>query len=430
MFYKHLIIEDEKEASLFLFMDFNDEFSREFNFKNKDEKIKNIYAKVVKYIKDKKLNFHHGRVFLVVGSIVIGTLLISNLEYNNLKKPAANYQYVEIIDLLGQNNITNEESKDDETITSPNSAITEQATVQQNESVETKKNTAITNNKNNPPKQNQPPENNNNSSPTANETMVTVYRSSGIVEQIALETYVVGVVAAEMPASFNIEALKAQSVLARTYALKKISNNQILTDTTSTQVYKDTNQLKSLWGSSYETYYNKIKNATIATKDQYLTYNGNYIEALYHSTSNGQTENSLAVWGNYYPYLISVDSHWDLQASSYLRETPKDFNVISSILGIPFDEGTSIEILSRTSGNRIERIKIGDNIYTGIQLRNLLGLRSADFDIVVTNGIASLVTRGYGHGVGMSQYGANGMANEGYTYRQILSHYYPGTTLK
>ncbi len=233
-----------------------------------------------------------------------------------------------------------------------------------------------------------------------------------------------------MPASFNIEALKAQSVLARTYALKRIAANQVLTDTTSTQVYKDQSQLQTLWGSSYQTYYNKIKNAVTTTKGQSLTYNGSYIEAVYHSTSNGQTEDAQTVWGNSYPYLISVDSHWDLQASSYLRETPKDFNIISSILGIPFNEITSIEVLSRTSGNRINQIKIGDVIYSGVQLRNLLGLRSADFDIVITNGIATFVTRGYGHGVGMSQYGANGMANEGYSYQQILSHYYPNTTLK
>jgi stage II sporulation protein D len=260
--------------------------------------------------------------------------------------------------------------------------------------------------------------------------MVTLYRYNGTVETISLEDYVVGVVGAEMPASFNIEALKAQSVLARTYALKKISQNLVLKDTTSDQVYKDESQLKAMWGDSFQTYYNKIVSAVAATKGTYLTYNGNYIEAVYHSTSNGQTEDAAFVWGNSYPYLKSVDSHWDLEASSYLRETSKEFSVLSSIIGLDFNSTTNIDVLSRTPGNRIDQIKIGDKTFSGVELRNLLGLRSADFDINIEGDGAVFVTRGYGHGVGMSQYGANGMAKEGNSYADILAHYYPGTQLK
>jgi stage II sporulation protein D len=260
--------------------------------------------------------------------------------------------------------------------------------------------------------------------------MVTLYRYNGTVETISLEDYVVGVVSSEMPAAFNSEALKAQSVLARTYALKRISQNLVLKDTTADQVYKDVNQLKAMWGADFQTYYNKIVNAVSATKGKYLAYNGNYIEAVYHSTSNGQTEDAVAVWGNSYSYLKSVDSHWDLAASSYLRETTKEFSVLSSIIGIDFNATTNIEVLSRTAGNRIGEIRIGDKTFTGVELRNLLGLRSADFDIKIDGDNAIFVTRGYGHGVGMSQYGANGMAKEGYGYADILAHYYPGTQLK
>lgn len=436
MFSKHVIINDKEEDTLFLFIDLSSEFSVDFNIKNQQEKIKNIYHKVTKYIRDQKINFNKGKVFLVVGSIIIGTLLISNLEYPNKEK--TDYQYVEAINLFQK------PAENKETPSTESSTIQEEKTSITKESNESKQETTTSSEKevskssitSSPQTTNSAPTQEATSSgqaeqpTTTNETMVTVYRSNGTVEQITLENYIIGVVAAEMPASFNIEALKAQSVLARTYALKRMAANQVLTDTTSTQVYKDQSQLQTLWGSSYQTYYNKIKNAVTATNGQSLTYNGSYIEAVYHSTSNGQTEDAQAVWGNSYPYLISVDSHWDLQASSYLRETPKDFNIISSILGIPFNETTSIEVLSRTSGNRINQIKIGDVIYSGVQLRNLLGLRSADFDIVITNGIATFVTKGYGHGVGMSQYGANGMANEGYSYQQILSHYYPNTTLK
>jgi stage II sporulation protein D len=185
-----------------------------------------------------------------------------------------------------------------------------------------------------------------------------------------------------------------------------------------------------MWGSSFQTYYDKVRNAVASTKGEYLSYGGNYIEAVYHSTSNGQTEDAAVVWGNSYPYLKSVDSHWDLDASSYLRETPKGFDVLSSIIGINFNTDTNIEVLSRTSSNRIDQVKIDDKIFSGIELRTLLGLRSTDFDIRIEDGQAVFVTRGYGHGVGMSQYGANGMAKEGSGYREILSHYYPGTQIK
>ena len=151
---------------------------------------------------------------------------------------------------------------------------------------------------------------------------------------------------------------------------------------------------------------------------------------MYHSTNNGRTESSLDVFGNYYPYLISVTSDYDKSASSYLREINIDFNTISNKLGINFNNSTIIEILEYTDGGNIKTINIGDKTYTGRQVRELLGLRSADFDIKINDGSASFITRGFGHGVGMSQYGANGMANAGYNYKDILSHYYPGTNLK
>ncbi len=209
-----------------------------------------------------------------------------------------------------------------------------------------------------------------------------------------------------------------------------MKQNKRLTDTTSDQVYKDTSQLKAMWGKDFDKYYNKVKQAVNSTTGEYLTYNGEYIEAVYHSTSNGKTEDSRAVWGNSFPYLKSVESHWDLKASSYLRTTEKEFNALKTITGIDFNEFTNIKVLERTSGNRISKIKIDDTVFTGIELRMLLGLRSADFDITIDNNNATITTRGYGHGVGMSQYGANGMANEGYSYTSILKDYYPSTIIK
>lgn len=465
MFNNHLIIDNDGIKSLYLFIDFSYEFGSDLKTKNKDVKTKSLYDKVINYIKDNKIDFKMGKVFLVVGSLVIGSLFINNYKFSNLKNTLEpNYKYVEQVDIFGdeegifkppvQENITEnkQETSNNETVTEiikPNNQLAIPNTTVPKTSNSTNVTTPTTPPPTNPApqapstpqtttpvappvqeSQPTPPAPEPTPPPAPAETMVTLYRSIGIIETMTLEDYVVGVVGGEMPASFNSEALKAQSVLARTYAIKKLDSGQILKDDVSHQVYKDNNQLKALWGSSFQTYYNKVKAAVTATKGQTITYNGNYIEAVYHSTSNGMTEDSVTVWGNNYAYLKPVDSHWDLNASSYLRETEKEFSILSSIIGINFNEGTKIEILSRTTGNRVDKIQIDDKVFTGIELRNLLGLRSADFDIKIENGKTIFVTRGYGHGVGMSQYGANGMANEGYSYRQILAHYYPNTNLK
>ena len=255
---------------------------------------------------------------------------------------------------------------------------------------------------------------------------VTIYRSNGNVVSMDLEEYLIGVVGAEMPASFQMEALKAQAVVARTYALKLLASGKKLTDTVSTQVYKDNNELKKLWGNSYSTYYQKIKEAVTSTKGVSVYYQGNYINALYHSTSNGKTEDASMVWGNSVPYLKSVDSKWDIQASSYLREIKEDFTNILNLLGVSSDTNIQFEVISRDESGRVEKIKVGDKIFDGVTFRNLLKLRSTDFSIMVINNQVSITTKGYGHGVGLSQYGANGMAQEGYTYKEILKHYYTG----
>lgn len=160
-----------------------------------------------------------------------------------------------------------------------------------------------------------------------------------------------------------------------------------------------------------------------STNGKYLSYNGNYIEALYHSTNNGKTESSFDVFGNYYPYLISVTSDYDKNASSYLRSVNFDFDTVSNKLGTNLNNDSIINIISYTDGGNIKEININGNIYSGKKIRELLGLRSADFDINIENNSIHI------HGVGMSQYGANGMANNGYNYIDILVHYYPGTIL-
>ncbi len=259
-------------------------------------------------------------------------------------------------------------------------------------------------------------------------TYITLKRSNGIIETIELETYLIGVVGAEMPASFNSEALKTQAIVARTYALRKAEANLVLTDTVSDQVYKDINQLKEMWGNSFDAYYNKIVNAVNSTSGLVITYNNQLIDAVYHSTSNGNTVDSVDVWGNSVPYLQSVSSTFDTSASSFYRETSLNYDVINQKLGLSITSDSTI-VTIRDINNRVVSITIDDIYFDGVDFRMALGLRSTDFEFILRDNDILVTTKGYGHGVGLSQYGANGMANSGYSYSQIINHYYQGVMI-
>ena len=253
--------------------------------------------------------------------------------------------------------------------------------------------------------------------------------TNGVVSTMNLEDYVIGVVASEMPVTFQPEALKAQAIAARTFAMKKTSQGVILLNSTSNQVYKSESQLKKLWGSSYTTNYNKIKSAVNSTKGLVIKYNGKYIDALYFSMSNSKTEMPKYVWGSNLPYLQSVSSNWDTKVKGFQVSTNITYATLSSKLGKTISKNTEFKILSETVSGRVENIKIGDSTYSGVKLRSLLGLRSTDFSIVKIDTGITVTTKGEGHGVGMSQNGANEAAKEGYTYNKILKHYYTGVDI-
>lgn len=420
-------IDNEKEVILYL--DFNYELGS-FN----KEKTTSLISNMVDYLKNKKINVDGKKIMLVLGSTLIATFIYANgtfkkIETNkslapnivsinsafdmnsikeNMKKK--NEEEIEITEKETTDIVKNEQEQEP---TNQNKTVTKK--VESTKTETNKKETNTVKKENTETKQEESKE---------NKTYVTIYRKKGTVEQIELEEYLVGVVAAEMPASFNSEALKAQAVLARTYALKKISKGEKLTDTVSTQAYIDKNEMQNKWGNEYSKYYNKIVSAVNSTKGQVVKYNGNYIEALYHSTSNGKTENAKEVWGQDIPYLKSVDSSWDKKTTSYLKIENKEFNTLMKVLGINFDKNTNIEILSRDESGRVSEVKVADKTYTGVEFRTLLNLRSADFDISVTDNGLEIITRGYGHGVGMSQYGANEMAKLGYNYKDIINHYF------
>ena len=264
--------------------------------------------------------------------------------------------------------------------------------------------------------------------------MVRVKRSSGEIEKVPLEEYVVGVVAGEMPASFEEEALKAQSVASRTYVLKKMINNTDgeydVVDTVSNQVYLDEDELKDKWGDNYTKYINKVREAVNETSMEYLEYEGEIIDAMYFSTSNGYTEDSGVVFQKSLPYLQSVESEWDEEvAKAFYTSESMSLQEFYERLGLEYEEELVVEVLERSESNRVVSLKINDVEFKGIDVYNKVGLRSCDFEFVLVGNNVEINTKGYGHVVGMSQYGAQGMAKEGYTYKEILEHYYVGTDL-
>lgn len=252
------------------------------------------------------------------------------------------------------------------------------------------------------------------------------------IEIIPLEEYVIGVVACEMPASFLPEALKAQAVASRTYALKMMNgkNTYDLENSTNNQCYISKEEMKEKWEDSYSKYFNKIKQAVESTKGMYLEYNGEIISAFYFAMSNGYTEESEYVFKENLPYIKSVSSKWETKHDNFVNENIFTENEFLKKLKIYDKQINKIEILKRTNTNRVDKIKVNNKIIEGTEFRKLLNLKSTDLTIKENNGKVFIQTKGYGHGVGMSQYGANGLAKENRAYDEILKYYYQNIEIK
>lgn len=266
----------------------------------------------------------------------------------------------------------------------------------------------------------------------ANLAVPVMRQASGEVETVDLETYVSGVVASEMPASFEKEALKAQALAARTYVTKFLSHSgdEPITDTTTHQVYKNEDELKDIWKDEFAWKKKAIDDAVNETKGEILTYDGQPITAAFFSTSNGWTENAKDYWEEDVPYLASVESKWDEKAApGFYYEKKIPVHEFEEKLGITLTAGEQGNILERTPGNRIKTVEIAGKTYSGREIRESLDLRSTDFEWVLQGDEVVIKTKGFGHGVGMSQYGANGMALAGSSYKEIVQHYFSGVEI-
>lgn len=268
--------------------------------------------------------------------------------------------------------------------------------------------------------------------------------------RIPLEEYLKGVVAAEMPADFATEALKAQAVVARTYTVyrMRVFGGQgckahpaadVCTDTSQGQAWQSEDALRKKWGAlKFPFYWRKISQAVESTRGKIVTYDGEPIEAVYHAASGGRTEDAVAVWGRAVPYLRSVASPYETVPQYEGKKTKFTLKDLSGRTGVPVavlersrNKGLpALQVLERSESGRALRVRVGDTEFTGREIREKLGLPSTLFLVRVVPDGVEIETRGYGHGVGLSQHGANGLAKRGRSYEEIIYYYYPGTHLR
>ena len=272
--------------------------------------------------------------------------------------------------------------------------------------------------------------------------------NSGQIIEITEKDYVIGAVCAEMPASFSMEALKAQAVAAHTYAVRQRENElknptpelcgaYISNDSSKYQAFLEKKQAEQFFGSSFNEYYNKISEAVSSVSDEILVYNDEPIAAAFHSISSGKTESAENIFGSPADYLVSVESIEDINAPDYLKEYTFTSDEIAARLKEAYpeiqlsdDRSSWLSVKKRTASDTVISLDAGDINISGWEFRNIFSLRSAAFDIAYDNGIFTISTKGCGHGVGMSQYGAEAMAQQGASYDEILKHYYKGAEIK
>lgn len=272
---------------------------------------------------------------------------------------------------------------------------------------------------------------------------VRVLLGDGSVETMSMSDYLWRVVAAEMPASFEPEALKAQAVCARTYSLWKLTAGShaadgadICADSSCCQAYIDPEDAATRWGAAAAEYTAKITAAIADTDGQLLIYNGAPIQAVFFSSADGATEDAEAVWGRGTPYLVSVDSPEGDEVPNYHSTvilTAEEIRTLAEGAGLDADlSGDPAGWLSGTvytASGRVASIDLGGITLSGGAARNLFSLRSAAFTVKQADGVFTFSVVGYGHGVGLSQYGANAMARDGSTWQDIVTHYYTGVSI-
>lgn len=275
-------------------------------------------------------------------------------------------------------------------------------------------------------------------------TINLLHKKTGEVEQVSIDDYLCNVVSAEMPANFEFEALKAQAIVARTYTIykvlnKKHDNSDICDDSSCCQAWISKEDRFARWDEDKrESNWQKICEAVNETKGKIITYENNPINAFFHSNSGGITEIPVNVWGGSgYPYLQSVETSGEEAYSQYASEVIltqeellKKLKTKYDDIVIDFSNLDEIKILEYTDAKRVKTVKFGNHQISGVEARTIFGLKSTNFEISIENGNLKFSVKGYGHGVGMSQTGADSMAKQGKNAEEIIEHFYTGVEIK
>ena len=268
-------------------------------------------------------------------------------------------------------------------------------------------------------------------------TVNLLHSKTGVVEPVLLDEYIVHVVAAEMPVDYELEALKAQAIVARTYTMYKITgdkkheNADICDNSACCQAWISKEDRFNKWEDNCTIKWNKLVQAVNETKGKYITYNGKVINAFFHSNSSGKTEKPENVWGGSLPYLDVVETSGEENYPSYKSEvilTKPEFKEILeskySSFKIDFKDSDCIKVISYTDGGRIGKIKIGNMEFSGVDIRKIFNLKSANFDVSIADDKVCFTVLGYGHGVGLSQTGSDALAKQGLDANGIIKHFY------
>ena len=275
-------------------------------------------------------------------------------------------------------------------------------------------------------------------------TIRLLHKDTGEVEEVGLDEYLYHVVSAEMPANYELEALKAQAVVARTYTVYKIQNPKhenadICDDSNCCQAWVSKEERFARWKETErEDNWKKIKECVDATKGKIITYENKPINAFFHANSGGTTELPVNVWGGTdFPYLQVVETVGEegyAQYSSEVELTKEE--LIEKLkakyedIEIDFEKQEELKIMEYTDSGRVKTVKFGNHELSGVETRTLLGLKSTNFEIIKQDDKIKFTVKGYGHGVGMSQTGADAMAKQGSDYEEIIKHFYIGVEIK
>ncbi len=373
MLNRYQILNDGKGEKLFIYLDDRFETATEFNTISQDE---TLVKQVEHYLSRNQIKLKGNQIYIVKDGIIVGTLFYNPLEQRVYSK----YNAV---------------------ISAPEIEVLEV-----DEALQEKIEAAMT-----------------------KELKVKLRLISGTIITISLDDYLLGTLSQVISPTYELEALKAQAILSRTYALKMMIQNGVIEQSNPTQTYHHIHYAKLTWLDHYDSYLYKLKQAIDSTREKYLAYNDKMIDVFFHPVNNGHTESAKSLELGDVPYLKQKPSIWDMQAPSYLQTTAKNKDEVALLLGVSKKDLKKIEILELTEGNQIKRIRIGNKEFTGDQLKRLLHLPSQDISILIDKNAIFFTTRGQGNGLGMSQFGANIMAQNGHTCEEILAYFFPNTRI-